>query len=170
MRNMKIWSVGFLTLALLVGTCLAEEPPPTKYYKLEFVVKEVDGAKVLNARTYSAMVSGVVVLKEREVATGSCSIRTGSRVPYSTGEKTSYLDVGVSIDCRSVREAPGGLSLRVDVDISSLAQESNPPVIRQNKWASDVIVPLKKPAVILSSDDLTTKHQIQVELTATPIT
>jgi hypothetical protein len=32
-----------------------------------------------------------------------------------------------------------------------------------------VIVPLKKPTVIFSSDDLTTKHQMQLELTATPI-
>jgi hypothetical protein len=30
-------------------------------------------------------------------------------------------------------------------------------------------VPIRKPTVIFSSDDTTTKHQMQVELTATPI-
>jgi hypothetical protein len=43
------------------------------------------------------------------------------------------------------------------------------PVVRQNQWQAGVIVPLKKPTVVFSSDDLTTKRQMQVELTATPI-
>jgi hypothetical protein len=162
--------VALLAVAWLAGTCLAEDAAPTKFYKLEFVVKETDGAKVLNARTYSVMVSGVVVSGEREIATGSCSIRTGNRVPYSTGKENTYLDVGVNIDCRSVREAPSGLNLRVDTDISSVAQESNPPVVRQNKWDSNVTVPLRKPVVVFSSDDLTSRHQMQLEITATPIT
>jgi hypothetical protein len=62
------------------------------------------------------------------------------------------------------------LNLRVDTDISSVAQESNPPVVRQNKWDSNVTVPLRKPVVVFSSDDLTSKHQMQLEITATPIT
>jgi len=81
--------------------------------------------------------------------------------------------VGVSIDCYGIRETQTGLSVRVSADISSIPPESTVPVsgqvIRQNKWKSYVIVPLKKPAVIFSSDDLTTKHQMQLELTATPI-
>jgi hypothetical protein len=160
-------SVGLLTVALLAGTCVAEDAVPPKFYKLDFVVKEVDGTKVLNARTYST-----------EVSTGQPpgQIRTGSKVPVATGSSSfTYIDVGVSIDCRSVKEASGDLSLRVDADVSSVAQESPtpgglPPVVRQNKWASDVTVPLKKPTVVFSSDDLTTKHQMQLELTATPIT
>jgi hypothetical protein len=43
------------------------------------------------------------------------------------------------------------------------------PTIRQNRWVSTVAVPLKKPTVIFSSDDLTSKRQMQLELTATPI-
>src|ERR1700683_4385802 len=176
MFNMKIASAGLLILELLAGACLAEDaPPPTTFYKLDFAVKEVEGAKVLNSRTYSVMVSGVVVFREHELTTGSCSIRTGSKIPFSTGKENTYLDVGVSIDCRSVKEAPGGLNLHVDADVSSVVQESATstnlaPVVRQNKWASSVLVPLKKPTVIFSSDDLTSKHQMQVELTATPIT
>lgn len=167
MFKMKISSVGLLTLALIAGTCFAEDAAPPKFFKLDFVVKELEGAKVLNARTYSVVVS---------VQTDSppCSIRTGSKVPYSTGgTQYSYLDVGVSIDCRAVKEAPGGLSLRVDADVSSVLESTTPtnlpPIVRQNKWASNVVVPLRKPTVIFSSDDLTTKRQMQVEITATPI-
>jgi hypothetical protein len=156
---------GLLSLILLAGACLAEDAAPAKYYKLEFVVKEVDAGKVLNSRTYFVMGS---TSREHDF------IRTGSRVPYSEGEKTSYLDVGVNIDVRSLQEASGQLTLRVDADISSVASESTPnhylPVVRQNRWSSDVTVPLRKPAMIFSSDDLTTKHQMQLELTATPIT
>jgi hypothetical protein len=171
MFNMKIASAGLLILALLAGACLAEDaPPPTTFYKLDFVVKEVEGAKVHNSRTYSVVVASARGLLD------SCSIRTGSKIPFSTGkDQYTYLDVGVSIDCRSVKEAPGGLTMRVDADVSSVAQESVAPanlgpVVRQNKWASEVIVPLKRATVIFSSDDLTSKHQMQVELTATPIT
>jgi hypothetical protein len=32
-----------------------------------------------------------------------------------------------------------------------------------------VIVPLKKPTVVFSSDDVASKRQMQLELTATPI-
>jgi len=44
-----------------------------------------------------------------------------------------------------------------------------PPTIRQNRWSSSVVVPLSKPTVIFSSDDLTSKRQFQLELTATLI-
>jgi hypothetical protein len=42
-------------------------------------------------------------------------------------------------------------------------------LLRQNRWRSDVLVPLRKPTVIFSSDDPTSTHKMQVELTATPI-
>ena len=40
---------------------------------------------------------------------------------------------------------------------------------RQTKWGANVLAPLGKPTVIFSSDDLTTKGQTQLEVTATPI-
>jgi hypothetical protein len=66
--------------------------------------------------------------------------------------------------------------LHVGADISSIATGSEnspsnllPPVIRQNRWSSSVIVPLGKPTTIYSSDDITSKRKVQIELTATPI-
>jgi hypothetical protein len=43
------------------------------------------------------------------------------------------------------------------------------PSIRSNSWSSVVIVPLKTPTLIFSSDDPASKRQMQLELTATPI-
>jgi 3-deoxy-D-manno-octulosonic acid (KDO) 8-phosphate synthase len=105
-------------------------------------------------------------------------IRAGSKVPYSNadGSQYSYLDLGVSIDCYHVTEMHDTMSLVIKADVSSIVQEPAPssavmrqPVVRQNQWQAGVVVPIKKPTVVFSSDDLTTKRQMQVELTATPI-
>jgi hypothetical protein len=84
----------------------------------------------------------------------------------------NYVDVGVNIDCRALKEIQNQLALAVTSEISSAAAESassGPPLIRNARWNSDVIVQIGKPTVIFSSDDPTTKRQLQLELTATPI-
>ena len=165
LRN-RNWGLCLVALALMAGACLAQDAVPPKFYKLEFVVKEVEGTKVLNARAFSVTAS-------TDRLEAKCLIRTGSKLPTPGG---GYLDVGVNIDCYNVKQTqiPEGVSLTVSADISSIPQEppmpGSAPMIRQNRWTSNVIVPLKKPTVLFSSDDLTTKHQMQLELTATPIT
>jgi hypothetical protein len=113
----------------------------------------------------------------------TASIRAGSKVPFAVGGQTSqfqYIDVGVNIDCRYIRELQRDLSISVSADISSVPSESAAPtatgaappmpIVRQNRWSSLVIVPLRKPTLIFSSDDVASKRQMQLELTATPIT
>jgi hypothetical protein len=142
-----------------------------KFYKLEFVVKEVEAGKVLNARAYSTTASA------DSKDSGSTSIRASSRVPYqtATGDSKSvqYLDIGVNIDCRAIKEVERGLSLYVTANISSVpsdpAAPAAAPTVRQNTWSSLAIVPLKKPTLIFSSDDPMSKRQMQLELTVTPI-
>ena len=173
MLSSRNWILYLVALALMAGACFAQDAAPTKFYKLEFVVKEVEGTRVLNSRAYSVTAS-------TDKAGERCQIRTGSKVPLpATGPgvgagQFTYLDVGVNIDCSSLKETQVGVSMQVSADISSLPQESSVPVsgqvIRQNRWTSHVVVQPKKPTVIFSSDDLTTKHQMQLELTATPIT
>ena len=169
MPNIRDWSVRFLALALVAGTCFAQNPEPPKFYKLDFVLKEVEAARVLNARSYSITVS-------TDTSSPHSSIRTGSKVPTPTGStgQFTFIDVGVNIDCGPVKAEQNELSLAVTAEVSSILQESTTPpaahpVIRQNKWTSSVVVPIKKPTVIFSSDDTTTKRQMQLELTATPI-
>ncbi|HSB15461.1 MAG TPA: hypothetical protein VLE22_13460, partial [Bryobacteraceae bacterium] len=76
--------------------------------------------------------------------------------------------------CADIKELERGLSLFVSADINSVPSDAAAPMvaptIRQNRWSSLTIVPLKKPTLIFSSDDPTTKRQMQLELTATPIT
>jgi hypothetical protein len=172
MFTIRTWSMCALAVTLLAVTCFGEDAAPSKFYKLDFVVREMEGGKVLNTRAYS-MTASEGKLKDHS------EIRTGSKVPYSTkadGSQYTFLDVGVSFDCDHIVEMRDTMSLLLVADISSVVQEPaspsapiRPPVVRQNRWSSVVIVPLKKPTVVFSSDDLTTKRQMQVELTATPI-
>lgn len=107
------------------------------------------------------------------------AMMAGNKVPYQTRPASGtpqyqYLDVGVNIDCQSPREVEGQLALTVSADVSNLAPGQTAgngplPLLRQNKWSSDVILPLRKPTVLFSSDDPTSTHKMQVELTATPI-
>ncbi len=157
---------SILAIALMAGTGFAESAEPPKFYKLDFVVKEVEGGKVLNSRAYSMLAS----------TEGNSSLRTGSKVPApapSGGPPPNFIDVGTNIDCRAIKELQQhDLALFVTADISSTVHDPampDYPVIRQNKWSSNVIVPLRKPTLIFSSDDATTKRQLQLELTATPI-
>jgi hypothetical protein len=162
-----------IALAMAVaGTCFAQSaaaPPAAieqKYFKLEFTVKEVAAGKLINSRKY------VVSMGEGR---GSSSIRSGDKIPVSSGRPpvVSYIQVGVNIDCQNARETPNGLALSVTTDISSTAPpseaNSGPQIIRNYKWSSMVLVPLKKATVVFSSDDPTTNHQMQLELLATPI-
>jgi hypothetical protein len=81
----------------------------------------------------------------------------------------TYIDVGVSIDCRSARRIEGSLALAVTAEISDAATPSNSPLIRQTMCNANTIVPIGKPTVIFSSDDVASKGQMQLELAATPI-
>ncbi|MGH9627454.1 MAG: hypothetical protein ACRD7E_03700 [Bryobacteraceae bacterium] len=143
----------------------AEQP---KFYRLDFLVQEVEGGKIVNGRAYSMIVS---------TASGGppASMRTGNRLPIQAGGNFQYFDVGVNIDCREVRELENRLSLTINADISSVVtgpestETTTAPVVRNTRWASGVIVPIKKPTIIFSSDDATSKRKMQLELTATPI-
>jgi hypothetical protein len=175
MRNKTKVATIFGAILLTAGICSAqgEDAKPAagqpKYFHLDFVVKELDNGKVINARHYSTT-----------TATGdgnlgyTCTMRSGSKVPVPQGGtiaagQFTYIDVGVNIDCRSAKEIEGSLAIGVTAEISNAAPSSNPPLIRQTKWSSNVIVPIGKPTVIFSSDDVTTKGQMQLELTATAI-
>jgi hypothetical protein len=173
--------VSTFAIAIALATAFAQNPEPAKntepgkFYRLDFVVKEIEGGKVLNARAYSLITAG----DSRETA----SLRTGTKVPVATGstmQSFQYIDVGVNIDCRSIKEAQRDLSLYVAAEISSLPSEPDQqpttaattrmaPAVRQNRWSSWVIVPLKRPTLIFSSDDPTSKRQMQVDLTVAPI-
>jgi len=139
------------------------------FYQLSFVARELENDRVVNSRSYLIIVSG-----ERG------SIRAVEKVPFAstTGQKNEWqqIEVGMAIDCGQVVELGDKVSLHIMAEISSVAEnhgDSAPPpslpVIKDNRWESIVVVPLKDPTVIYSSDDPASKRKMQLQLTATPI-
>ena len=136
-----------------------------KFYRLDFSVREVEGERIVNSRSYSTILSG---------SGESSSIRTGAHVPVSTGAGMwQDVNVGVSIDCKHAQENGNLFQLSVRSDISSMVQSndkgSERPITRNNSWQSDVTLPLRQPTLLFSSDDPATKQKIQLVLTVTPI-
>ncbi len=154
----------------LAAPMLAQESP--KFYRLDFVLKELDESRVLSQKTYSTFMS----TDERQKG---ASIRSGTKVPYqSGGGNNNYVDVGVNIDCQRIQEVNGQLVVQVSADVSSVPAAGNTPgenavpgmpVMRQNRWNSSAVVAIAKPTTLFSSDDLNTKRKLQLDLTATAI-
>src|SRR5215471_13251745 len=123
---MKKWIIA-AALVAAAGTCFGQTAD-WKFYKLDFVVREVEGAKVLNSRAFSTLVQADTPGMNSQ----SGSIRAGSKVP-SGG---SYLDIGVNIDVQRLKEVQSGdVALSVSADLSGTAAEGGMPerpVIRQN--------------------------------------
>ena len=143
----------------------AKTEESTKYVHLDFTIKELDNGKIVTTRTYSTISSAG--------PGGGCSIRTGDKIPVQSDKgSTTYLDVGVNIDCNSLRLAGNQLAIHVTADISTQVPDGSKeglPVIRQNRWNSSVIVPLGKVTTLFSFDGTATKRQTQLDLTATSI-
>lgn len=140
---------------------------PKRFYHLVYAIQEVgEDGKVTNSRAFAT-----------NIATDGnfVEIRSGDKLPLRTDDKGTmqYLDIGVNIDSGRAEEVNGKLALKVNADVSSTApgstEMSGSPVIRQNKMTAVVLIPLGKPTVIFSSDDLRDKGKLQVELTATRV-
>jgi hypothetical protein len=167
------FAMVYLAAVLAAGTCFAQgdEKKPTeepRYFRLDFVVRELEGGKVISARNYFTTVAS----QTRE----NSSIRTGDKVPLPTGSggNFTYLDVGVNIDSRVMKATDTQLMLAVSADVSSFVAAANsgssmPPVVRQNRWSANVVVPFKKSTTIFSADGASEKRQMQIDLTATPL-
>jgi Flp pilus assembly secretin CpaC len=165
MYMFRRWIPALLAMTMTAGTAFCDDAGPAKSYKFEFVIKEVEGTKVLNSRAYSMVTS----------AGDRSNIRVGSKVPFASKQGTTtevqQINVGVGIDVHAVKETENRLSFSIGVDVSAVAEDGSvqaSPVIRQNTWNSTVTVPLKKPTVVFTSDITDSKRQMQVEVTAIP--
>lgn len=163
-----MWRQTLLMVVLAAGAAAGQDEsskpakPEAKYFHLDFAVKEVEAGKTLNARNYSMTVW---------TGPGLASVRSGSKVPLPTS-KLTYVDIGTNIDCSNVQEVDGQLAFMVTAEVSSTAADASDlqaQVIRQAKWSSPVLVPLKKATVIFSSDDPASKRRMELEVTASPM-
>lgn len=154
-------------------------PKAGPVYRLDFVVRDMEGNKQVNRRAYTMSVE--------EMHWGK--IRVGSRVPYVTGvNQYQYSDVGVSIDCRP-RQGDGGLLLETTFEFSGTlpppaaasggadsARKSNettggPPaaIFRKANFNGDALVTIGKPSVIATLDDVFSNRRYEVEVKATKV-
>ncbi|HTZ90466.1 MAG TPA: hypothetical protein VMA71_08995 [Alloacidobacterium sp.] len=169
MRRIIVYCLALILFAAPCGMFAQQDGKQTNasahFYELSYSVQEVsESGKVVNSRAYTT-----------SIATGggpSAQIRTGDKVPLKTDDKGNlqYLDVGVNIDCFHAEEVNGKLAMQVTAEVSSTTKAPDPtapPVIRQNRWSANVLVPIGKPTTVFSSDDLQDKGKIQVQLTAT---
>lgn len=146
--------------------------PAQKFYKLDYVLRELDGNKEISKRSYTISMKAVHDDKQ---------IRTGSRVPVAIGPGVNnqpqfqYMDVGVNIDTMT-REDAHGLSLEVTADLTSIAANEggsstpySPPLMRQAKIRGSVPVIPGKSTQVFSVDEPTSSRRFELSVTATQV-
>jgi hypothetical protein len=139
---------------------------PTALYRVEFVVRELENGKRINARSYTMLA--------REVQ--HTRIRVGNRVPYSTGPagQFQYQEVGMNIDF-TLSELENSLLLVTTFETSGMAAPAQMgggttnPVFRQVRFESNSELPPGKPTVISTLDDVSTNRRYEIEVTATKV-
>jgi len=167
----------FLQFLLIVGCAsmlVAQEVPKRpiqKVYKVSFLIYELEDGKRINERTYNIPVATM------DGNPRDSSIRVGTRVPITAGEKQiQYLDVGLSIDCNLTEQADKFI-VHGNLDMSSFAlpeQGGDPrsggnPVLRNVRQTFNMLLSPGKPALATTMDDINSKKRLQVEVTATRI-
>ncbi len=169
---------GMLSLACLAQSGgntqdkAAQANTPKKFYKLDFVVREVENGHVVNGRSYSVIT--------RDDEHDACSVRTDTQVPYVSGKpgggytQFQQVQVGVDIDCRLGEEVANQAPVKISAVIrtytpTTLGTDYNAVIARKNQWESWVVVPLRQPTVVYASDDLDSKRTTQLQLTVTPV-
>ena len=141
------------------------------FYQLNFVLRELENERLINTRAYS-----IILSNQHDRG----AIRAGEKVPFSStsGAKTEWqqIDVGVNIDCADLEELGDRIAMNVSAEISSVMDShanngppSSLPIIRNHRWRSTVLLPLKQPTILYSSDDPASKRKVQLQLTATMI-
>jgi hypothetical protein len=161
-----MWFAAFMGTAV---AALAQSEAPkasiSQFYRFDFVLKELDGSKAVKTHNYQMMVTPNYQ--------GRDSIRSGARVPVVDAKGTNYIDVGVNLDVGRLTPSKDGLEFDIVAEVSGVlesgAQLSKQPMVYQTKWNSRVEIQIGKPTTVFSSDDPSSKHQLQLEVTATPI-
>jgi hypothetical protein len=146
------------------------------FFKLAFVMYELDDGKRTNQRDY--MMIG-------RTDNQPSSIRVATKVPITTAEKGgdkqyTYTDVGLKINCSMKEQVDRRLQLHCDIEISSFIRPEQianatgnaglaAPFLRNTRTESWALLTLGKPAVLTTVDDINSTKRMQVEVTATKL-
>jgi hypothetical protein len=190
---MKIFTKVILALAF-VSSLAAQQPakdaseqPPKKdsgenrepaatnnFFKLAFVMYEVDDGKRTNQRDY--MMIG-------RTDNQPSNIRVSTKVPITTMEKAgdkayTYTDVGLRINCSMKEQVDRRLQLHCEIEISSFIRPEQianatgnagpaAPFLRATRTDSWELLTMGKPALLTTVDDINSTKRMQIEVTAT---
>lgn len=153
----------------------AQSAPMDGFYKLSFVLYELEDGKRTNQREYSLMAKS---------GGGPASVRVYTRIPmYTEEKKVNYINAGVEIRCSLKDTMPlGKVQASCEFEISNFAHIPNPatdsaggpaslptgaPVLRTTNASTFAVLTPGKPAVISTIDDVNSKKRTQIEVTAT---
>jgi hypothetical protein len=146
-----------------------------EYVHLNFNLNELDeNGKVINTRHFDAM-----SYAHPQGHEGGGEIRVNDSVPVVNKEgqfvQSFSLRSDISFGHLYVID-PSHISLTVSADTSSLlfptvvpVADDEHPIIRSNNWTGMVLMPIGERKVIFSSDDLASKHVLQLELLVTRV-
>ena len=158
-------SAAFL-LASAVTVCLAQtQPSATKsnpVYRIQLTLRDTEAGQQPNIRKF------MMVTEERDWG----RLRTGGKVPYSTGAgQFNYADIGTNITCR-VFEHGDQVRIDYEVELSSVAKidaETRNPAMFQHKVSGTSTVALEKPTIVSTWDDAASKKRYEIEITPSKI-
>jgi len=162
--------IAVTTFASAQSTPAAPETPK-HCYALNYVLKELDGTKVINQRSFALETFALSPPTAINAPGGGewTRLRVGNRLPIGTGKDVNYVDVGINIDTR-LRETGNTLALEVAAEISSVAAETGgvmaPPTVRQMKANLSSNITPGKPSVIFAADDPSSQHRFELQVTA----
>jgi hypothetical protein len=134
-------------------------------YRLEFKISDATEGKK-TSRTYTVLTEPLQKGK----------LRIGSKIPLDVGDKQkTYTDVGKNIDCVIRSESEHAVSLGLSIEVSAVATDERGvagsvqgnPVIEGVRVETNVTLPLGTPTIVSNFQDPVTKHDFQIEATAT---
>lgn len=196
---MKVFARILFVLAL-TGTLLAQQPTkdaadqPVKdqpqkkevlagregmtenFFKLAFVMYELDDGKRTNQRDY--MMIG-------RTDNQPSSIRVATKIPIYTAvrgndKEYTYTDVGLTIRCFLKEQVDSRMQLHCDIEMSSLVRPEQiantighagpeAPVMRTTRMDSWALLTPGKPTILTTVDDINSAKRLQIEVTATKV-
>ena len=147
-------------------------------YKVEYALVETQDNKRINTRNYT-----VLVEEEERGNYSPASIRVGTRVPIMAANKdgqptTTYMDVGLNIDCRIKPRGNDRVSVESTIEVASLLPDdqarivekiAGAPAVRSNRSRVTAVVVLGKKTTVATYDDINSTRSTAVEITVTQL-
>lgn len=146
---------------LPVRASAEQSSQPAIYYRLDFVIREMDGNKPVDIRNYSVWIQ----------SGDQGNMSAGSEVPYPSAvtNGVNYRSIGVTIICiLKERNDRPQLELRLNIsDALPPEKDSDMPAFRKISLDSKTLLVLNKPTTVGIVEDPGSRHRYQVDVTAT---